>query len=137
MSVFESGLFILAAAKSIKFMLYEGRQTPHLAIILLRDSMIYFGGVLALILANLITWSAGRLNMQNAADPVTRYGETTLRTLQPLKFKQSIRSMFSRGTSTLVDEMPEEHEMDVIDIRSRQERFDITTTALSPVPEEP
>ncbi|PSR75161.1 hypothetical protein PHLCEN_2v9277 [Hermanssonia centrifuga] len=75
--------------------------------------------------------------MQNAADPVTRYGETTLRTLQPLKFKQSIRSMFSRGTSTLVDEMPEEHEMDVIDIRSRQERFDITTTALSPVPEEP
>ncbi len=45
--------------------------------------------------------------------------------------------MFSRGTSTLVDEMPEEHEMDVIDIRSRQERFDITTTALSPVPEEP
>ncbi|KAI0791524.1 hypothetical protein BC629DRAFT_1593127 [Irpex lacteus] len=62
MTVFESALFILSAAKAIQYLINaEFRtQTPNLAYILVRDSMIYFGSVLALILINLIIWKASR-----------------------------------------------------------------------------
>lgn len=64
MTVFESALFILSAAKAIQYLINaEFRtQTPNLAYILVRDSMIYFGSVLALILMNLIIWKAGRVS---------------------------------------------------------------------------
>lgn len=79
MTVFESALFILSAAKAIQYLINaEFRtQTPNLAYILVRDSMIYFGSVLALILINLIIWKAGRVS---ASRPLThtRNSELTI-----------------------------------------------------------
>ncbi|KAK7685918.1 hypothetical protein QCA50_010726 [Cerrena zonata] len=59
MIVFESTLFILAIVKSIQYAL-DDSTTPHLMFVVLRDSMIYFGGVLAVALTNCIVWAVGR-----------------------------------------------------------------------------
>ncbi|KAI0089406.1 hypothetical protein BDY19DRAFT_102160 [Irpex rosettiformis] len=65
MTVFESALFLLAAAKAVRYLLNPDtpKQTPNLALLLVRDSIIYFGSVLALILLNLVIWKAGRSSL--------------------------------------------------------------------------
>ncbi|KAK7685915.1 hypothetical protein QCA50_010722 [Cerrena zonata] len=59
MITFESTLFILAIIKSVRQAMKD-TTTPHLMFILLRDSIVYFGGMLAVVLANCIVWAAGR-----------------------------------------------------------------------------
>lgn len=75
MTVFESALFILSAAKAIQYLINSEfrTQTPNLAYILVRDSMIYFGSVLVLILINLIIWKAGRVSASRP-DTYSEYG---------------------------------------------------------------
>lgn len=36
-------------------------RAPNLLVVLLRDSVVYFGGVLAVILTNLVVWNVGRV----------------------------------------------------------------------------
>ena len=60
MIVFESTLFILAVSRSIQFA-FGGGTTPHLMFILIRDSVMYFGGILAVVLTNCIVWAVGRV----------------------------------------------------------------------------
>ena len=67
--VFESTVFVLAFAKAVAAVLQRrtSGDPPRLLIILLRDSIVYFGGLLAVVLANLLVWSFGgvRLFMQS------------------------------------------------------------------------
>lgn len=53
--VFESILFLLALVKSIRRG-RENAETPYLLIVLLRDSIIYYGGTLGIILTNFLVW---------------------------------------------------------------------------------
>lgn len=61
MTAFESCLFLLAAAKAAHLLCFGEGSAPSLLIVLLRDSVMYFGGVLAVILTNLIVWMVGRV----------------------------------------------------------------------------
>ena len=60
MLVFETVLFALAIAKAFEEFRRQS-HTPRILIMLFRDSVAYFGGVLAVILANLVIWSAARV----------------------------------------------------------------------------
>jgi hypothetical protein len=64
MTVFESALFLLAAAKAVYYILSSDAQTetPHLAFVLVRDSLFFFGSVVALIILNLVIWVVGRVS---------------------------------------------------------------------------
>ncbi|KZT02781.1 uncharacterized protein LAESUDRAFT_660846 [Laetiporus sulphureus 93-53] len=53
--VFESVLFALSVIKTVQ-QSREDTSTPYLMMVLIRDSMFYFGGALAAILANFIVW---------------------------------------------------------------------------------
>ena len=53
MLIFESILFLLAIAKACQTARQEW-HTPKILVVLLRDSVVYFGGVLAIILTNLV-----------------------------------------------------------------------------------
>ena len=58
--MFESTLFVLAIIKAVQ----AGRNelhTPKILVVLLRDSVAYFGGILAIILTNLVIWAAARV----------------------------------------------------------------------------
>ena len=62
-TVFDSILFLLASYKSIEFSVYHGKNMPRLSQVLIRDSVIFFGGVLALILINLVIWSLHKVRI--------------------------------------------------------------------------
>ena len=66
MAAFESVLFLLAVAKSVQVARSES-NTPRILAILLRDSVLYFGGVIAVILTNLIIWAFVRVNHEPVA----------------------------------------------------------------------
>lgn len=58
---FESLLFGMAVVKSVK-VYKDSKQThtgkaPNLLVILIRDSVMYFGGVFAVLLTNIIAWA--------------------------------------------------------------------------------
>ena len=60
MLVFEFTIAALAALKIAK--LYSaGEATPHLLAVMLRDSVVYFGGLLVLLIPNLVVWEVGRV----------------------------------------------------------------------------
>lgn len=59
MITFEMTLFVLAIIRSIQFAL-DDTTTPHLMFVLLRDSIMYFGGMVAVVLANCVIWAVGR-----------------------------------------------------------------------------
>lgn len=60
MAAFESVLFLLAIIKSVQVARAES-NTPRVLAILLRDSVLYFGGVIAVILTNLVFWAGVRV----------------------------------------------------------------------------
>ncbi len=63
MLVFESGLFLLAIFRLLQLGFYKcDKRTSNLLVVLLRDSVMYFGGVLAVILANFVAWKASRVS---------------------------------------------------------------------------
>lgn len=55
--IWESLLLALSLYKSAQQARAE-EGTPHLMVVLLRDSILYFGGALATILANFIIWKS-------------------------------------------------------------------------------
>ena len=57
---FESTLFVLATIKAIEVARHEFR-TPKILAVLLRDSVAYFGGIVAIILTNLVISAAARV----------------------------------------------------------------------------
>lgn len=64
--VFESVIVALAAAKVIK--VYRDKEAaPHVLAVILRDSVIYFGGVLVLVVTNVIIWEVARVSASRAA----------------------------------------------------------------------
>ena len=63
MTIFESVLFLMALAKTTYLFLHENQQTPGLMIVLLRDSVVSFGGVLTWIIVNLVLWAVGRVSI--------------------------------------------------------------------------
>lgn len=92
---FESILFLLAIYKSIEIA-RENTTTPNLMYILIRDSVIFYGGMFAVVMTNCLVWAVGRptlfsafpstlfsigsilacrmlLNVQEAANPWARY----------------------------------------------------------------
>ena len=64
MAAFESVLFVLAIAKSIHIARSES-NTPKVLTVLLRDSVLYFGGVMFVILTNLIIWASVRVSVSS------------------------------------------------------------------------
>ena len=59
--VFETFLVTLVVAKSIQ-MVHTPGGSPHLFTVLLRDSFVYFGSHVVLILSNLLVWVSGRVS---------------------------------------------------------------------------
>ena len=55
--IWETLLLVLSLYKSVQQTRRE-EGTPHLMVVILRDSILYFGGALATILANFIIWRA-------------------------------------------------------------------------------
>ena len=60
MAVLEITLCILAVGKTIVMCRNSPRRPPILSV-LLRDSVLYFGGVLTIIIANLVIWASARV----------------------------------------------------------------------------
>ena len=58
---FQSVLFLLAIAKVCESARKEWR-TPRVLVVLLRDSLTYFGGVFAIILVNVLIWTTARVS---------------------------------------------------------------------------
>ena len=59
MTIFETILLALAVAKC--FQLARGLHAPKALVVLLRDSVLYLGGVLAILICNLVIWSSARV----------------------------------------------------------------------------
>lgn len=63
MLCFELTLFALALLKSAQ--VYRTRRqaghAPSILVILIRDSVFYFGGVITVIVTNLVVWAAARV----------------------------------------------------------------------------
>ena len=56
--VFESAIFFLACAKVAEVGLWKRTSdTPQVLVVLLRDSVLYFGGILALGIVNFLMWT--------------------------------------------------------------------------------
>lgn len=62
-ATFDSMLFALIVWKVLRVYVRERRQTPHLMVVLLRDSLISFGGVLVWVLINLFVWAFGAVRI--------------------------------------------------------------------------
>ena len=60
MLVFQSVLFVLAMFKAVH-VAYRPLDTPRVVSVLLRDSMAYFGSILAVFVVNLTIWTAARV----------------------------------------------------------------------------
>ena len=59
--LFELTLVLLAARKLIQVARTRNRA-PRILAVLLRDSVIYFGGIFATILCTLVTWTSARVS---------------------------------------------------------------------------
>lgn len=57
MLAFESILFIMSLSKSIQLIMEDRR--PKIVYVLFRDTIVYFGGILAAIIANMAGWKYG------------------------------------------------------------------------------
>ena len=57
---FETFLFIAAFTKVVQ-VAREGWYRPSILTVLFRDSVVYFGGIFALALVNLVVWAADRV----------------------------------------------------------------------------
>ena len=57
---FESIVFGLAIVKTVQ-VARNGPHTPKVLVVLLRDSVVYFGGILAILIANLAVYAAARV----------------------------------------------------------------------------
>ena len=56
--VFETVMFVLACVKAVELNLLRHQvNSPRILVILLRDSMVHFGGMLAVVLANFFLWT--------------------------------------------------------------------------------
>ncbi|KAI0077358.1 hypothetical protein K474DRAFT_1095438 [Panus rudis PR-1116 ss-1] len=62
---FESLMFILTLNKCIKCLM-DRYGTPRLLVIMLRDSLVFFGSILAVALLNCFLWAYGRPTLINA-----------------------------------------------------------------------
>ena len=62
MMIFETLLCTLAIARSIR-VAYVDKTSSRILAILVRDSMLYFGGAMLVILVNLIIWAAFRVGL--------------------------------------------------------------------------
>ena len=65
MLLFELVLFGLAVFKCLQ--VYSDRrkrgvQTSNILVVLIRDSAIYFGGAMAMVLTNMFVWAVGRVS---------------------------------------------------------------------------
>ena len=60
MLAFDGILFALATVKAIK-VAREDSPSPRLLTVLLRDSVMYFGGASAIAVTNLVVWVAARV----------------------------------------------------------------------------
>lgn len=62
--ILEFTLFSLALFKSVQ--VYRNRryrgETPNILLVLIRDSVFYFGGVMTVIITNLVTWASARVS---------------------------------------------------------------------------
>ena len=67
----ESILFLLASVKAFD-VARKNLHTPKILAVLLRDSILYFGGVMAIILANLMIWSLARVCRDSLAFPLVQ-----------------------------------------------------------------
>lgn len=65
MTVLEVTLCVLAVGKTVRMCRHSGRRSPILTL-LLRDSVLYFGGVLTIIVANLVIWASARPSLFDA-----------------------------------------------------------------------
>lgn len=65
MLLFELTLFSLAVAKSVE--VYRDRRSageaPNLLVLLIRDSVLYFAGVMVVLFTNLIMWAAAPVSL--------------------------------------------------------------------------
>ena len=61
MLTFEGVVFALALAKTVQHIREHQACPPRLLGVLLRDSMVYFGGMFAIILTNLLIWITARV----------------------------------------------------------------------------
>jgi len=65
---FESTLLFLALVKFVQEV-QAGSKPPHLMVVLLRDSALYFGVVVASIIVNLVMWTVARPSLFDVALP--------------------------------------------------------------------
>ena len=63
MTLFETLLFFLMLAKVLSDFMKSDMGTSSLMNVLVRDSVVAFGGTLAWILTNLIIWVIGRVSV--------------------------------------------------------------------------
>ena len=63
MTVFETMLFILMLAKALSDFMKSDMGTSSLMNVLVRDSVVAFGGTVAWIVTNLIIWVIGRVSV--------------------------------------------------------------------------
>lgn len=84
-------MFSLAVSKSIEVhrnRKEEGVDTPNILVVLLRDSIFYFGGVMTVIVTNMFAWALARVSHRCAH---TRFCPSIL-TLSCLRILSSTRS---------------------------------------------
>ena len=61
--VFETVMFVLACVKAVQTNLLRRQvDPPRILVILLRDSVVHFGGMLAVILANFLLWTFAKVS---------------------------------------------------------------------------
>ena len=58
---FETVVFGLAIIKACQ-VARSGPHTPKVSVVILRDSVVYFGGILAILIANLIVYAAAEVS---------------------------------------------------------------------------
>jgi hypothetical protein len=62
-SVFDGLLLLLFATKSVQYLKDRPAYMPQLLLILLRDTFLYFGGVVAILFGNLLMWAVGGVGL--------------------------------------------------------------------------
>lgn len=62
-TVLENILFLLVAVKSVRCAVGMEQYNPDLLMVLLRDSVVYFGGLCTILTANIIIWTVGRVSI--------------------------------------------------------------------------
>ena len=65
MLVFESVIVVLAIGKLME-MARARETTPHVMTVIVRDSVMYFGGIFAFMVTNFVIWAAAIVEWANA-----------------------------------------------------------------------